>query len=180
MNISIKICGSVCLMSMVFALTTFAGYNSEWEEIANRDLVKYESALLPETIKFSDEQDAVARGRYIASSGLTIVNEGYGILGVHVDTLAYEPVKKIKMTIYLDQWDEAKQDWTQVDSKELVYTDEEGDDNLHAASEYFLVENLETEKYYRLRGLHAVWSFDGFVESHATMTDGILLTSGPA
>ena len=112
MNISIKICGSVCLMSMVFALTTFAGYNSEWEEIANRDLVKYESALLPETIKFSDEQDAVARGRYIASSGLTIVNEGYGILGVHVDTLAYEPVKKIKMTIYLDQWDEAKQDWT--------------------------------------------------------------------
>ena len=61
----------------------------------------------------------------------------------------------------------------------MTYEYDGGDEDLHEVSESFLVENLETEKYYRLRGLHAVWSFDGFMESHATMTDGVLLTSGP-
>ena len=180
MNIILKIGSSALLVSMLFTSSVFASFENEWEQVAQQQLISQESTLLPETVKSSAEHEAVTRGRYIASSGLTIVNEGYGTLGVHVDTLAYEPVKKIKMTIYLDQCDQERGNWTQLGGKELGYTDEAGDDNLHAASEYFLVENLETEKYYRLRGLHAVWSFDGFVESHATMTDGILLTSGPA
>ena len=77
-------------------------------------------------------------------------------------------------------WDEEDEDWYQVSYKSLEYEDEDESEDLYAASESFLVENLEPEKYYRLRGLHAVWSFDGFMESHATMTDGIRLTSGPA
>lgn len=155
----------------LFSIPTYAA-----NKVENKDV---ESVLLPQGVFYTMDRDAVARGRYIASSGLSITNKGYGVLGVYIDTLAHESVRKIKMTVYLDVWDEEKEAWVQVDSRSMTYEDPEGEDDLHAVSESFTVENLETEKYYRLRGLHAVWSFDGFMESHATMTDGVLLTSGP-
>lgn len=174
-----KIFFGVCLGCLMCNFDSWASVNYDWAQVIEETSFKEDSVLLPQGIYFSVGEDNIARGRYIASSGLIITNEGYGVLGVHIDTLAYEAVRKIKMTVYLDQWDEDAEDWVQVDRKELIYEDEDGTENLHAASEYFFVENLETEKYYRLRGLHAVWSFDGFMESHATMTDGVLLTSGP-
>lgn len=176
----VKSLGLALLISSLYTISSIASFASDWKYTAQMETADQKSILLPETIKYSEAQQGAVRGRYIASSGLSIVNEGYGILGVYADTLAYEPVKKIKMTIYLDQWDEQAQAWMQIDSKELVYEYEQGGDDLHAASEYFLVENLETEKYYRLRGMHAVWSFDGLMESHGTITNGVLLTDGPA
>lgn len=164
----------------ITAMSVYAGDYFNWEMQAKQEGLSTVSAFLPEGITVAEELDSVMRGRYIASSGLSISNEGYGVLGVYADTLAHVSVKKIKMTIYLDQWNDQDEDWEQIDSKELIYEDEAGDEDLHAVSESFLVENLETDKYYRLRGLHAVWSFDGYVESHATMTNGILLTDGPA
>ena len=178
-----KICKwlvGVFINCLLIATPIYASESLEWEISAQEEGLNEMSALLPKEASISTDLDSVTRGRYIASSGLSISNEGYGVLGVYVDTLAHVPVKKIKMTVYLDQWDEEAEDWMQIDSKELVYEDEDESEDLHMATESFLVENLETDKYYRLRGLHAVWSFDGYVESHATMTNGILLTDGPA
>ena len=160
--------------------STFAAQKDTWEQVAQEELLEMESTLLPQEVNFSNNKNTVARGRYIASSGVSITTEGYGVLGVYADTLAHVAVKKIKMTIYLDQWDEDSEDWVQIDSKSLTYEYEEGGEDLNEASQSFLIENLETNKYYRLRGLHAVWSFDGYLETHATMTDGVLLTDGPA
>ncbi|HIQ74204.1 MAG TPA: hypothetical protein IAA51_07305 [Candidatus Cottocaccamicrobium excrementipullorum] len=170
MKKNIKFVISLIFFGLLFMFNSFA------EE---RIGIDYKSQLLPSGVHFSIQQKIDPRGRYIASSGLSITNKGYGVLEVYADTLAYEAVKKIKMTIYLDQWNEDENDWVQIDSKSMTYEYDGGDEDLHEVSESFLVENLETEKYYRLRGLHAVWSFDGFMESHATMTDGVLLTSGP-
>ena len=175
-----KILIGLIVNSLLISTPVYANDNLMWEIVAKEEGLNNVSQLLPEQIKFSTDLDSVTRGQYIASSGLSISNEGYGVLGVYADTLAHVPVKRIKMTIYLDQWDEEENSWMQIDSKELDYKDEDGNENLHAASESFLVENLETNKYYRLRGLHAVWSFDGYIETHGTMTDGILLTDGPA
>ena len=180
MRKGIKILFGMCLMSLCLPFSAFASTLENWEQVAQREYENEESVLLPKGAKMTTELPNSIRGRYIASSGLMIINEGYGVLGIHADTLAYEPVQKIKMTIYIDQWDEVNQDWSQIDSKALTYEYQEGDDDLHAVSEYYLVENLETGKYYRLRGLHAVWSFDGYIETHATTTDGILVTDGPA
>lgn len=169
------------MMSVCLSFSAFASSPESWEEVAARELGNASSVLLPEGVTFADELPVVARGRYIASSSVMIVNEGYGVLGVYADTLAYEAVKKIKMTVYIDQWDEENEDWIQVSSKSMTYEHQEDDEeDLHAASEYFLVENLEIDRYYRLRGVHAVWAFNGFIESHATMTNGVLLTDGPA
>ena len=159
--------------------TTFASVES-WEQEAQRQINNKESKLLPEGVTISSDTEPSIRGRYIASSSVSVSNEGYGVLGVYAHTLAYESVMKIRMNIYLDQWDEDEEAWIQIDSKMLTYDNENGEEDLHSVSESFTVENLEVGKYYRVRGYHAVWSFDGLIESHGTMTNGILLTDGPA
>ena len=175
-----KLLVGVFINCLLISTPIYASESLEWEIRAQEEGLNEMSVLLPKEASISTDLDSVARGRYIASSGLSISNEGYGVLGVYVDTLAHVPVKKIKMTVYLDQWDEDSEDWVQIDSKSLTYEYEEGGEDLNEASQSFLIENLETNKYYRLRGLHAVWSFDGYLETHATMTDGVLLTDGPA
>lgn len=167
----------ICCISM--SLTTMASTET-WMENAQKEIDNKESILLPEGVNISSDIEPFIRGRYIASSSVSVSNEGYGVLGIYAHTLAYESVMKIKMNIYLDQWDEDEEEWIQIDSKMLTYENENGEEDLHAVSESFLVENLETGKYYRVRGYHAVWSFDGLIESHGTMTNGVLLTDGPA
>lgn len=173
----------ILLISMAYCICTtvsaFANTES-WMTDAQQEIEEKECILLPQGITSSSDFAPEIRGRYIANSSVSVSNEGYGVLGIYAHTLAYESVQKIKMNIYLDQWDEEAEDWIQIDSKMLTYDNEDGTEDLHAVSESFLVENLEVDKYYRVRGYHAVWSFDGFVESHGTMTDGILLTDGPA
>ncbi len=172
-----KIVAGIVISCFLVCQNGFAAQSENWQGVI---LQEEYSKLLPEEIKESKNQKIDVRGKYIASSGLSITNEGYGVLEVYADTLAHVAVKKIKMTIYLDQWNEDREDWTQIDSKSLTYEYEEGGPILNEASQSFLVENLQTNKYYRLRGLHAVWSFDGYMESQSTMTDGVLLTDGPA
>ena len=170
---------SVVLMSVMLSSNVYASEDMMiWEKLAEEQL-KNTTSELSEGSNTAVNR-SIQRGRYIASSGLSITNKGYGVLEVYADTLAYQAVKKIKMTIFLDQWSENDEDWIQIDSKSMTYEYDGGSEDLHEVSETFLVENLETGKYYRLRGLHAVWSFDGYIESHTTMTDGILLTDGPA
>ncbi len=164
---------------LAFSTSAYADNNSEVEHKIEQSAIDRESILLPNAT-IASNYASVMRGRFIASSGLSVSNEGYGVLGVYTDTLAHVPVKKIKMTIYIDCWDEVEEEWYQVSYKTLEYEHEDGEADLTAASEFFNVENLDVNKYYRLRGLHAVWSFDGYVETHGTMTDGILLTDGPA
>lgn len=172
-----RVLASVLLVCLLMCQNSITVQAEGREKTVQQEI---DSRLLPNGVKESKNQKVVMRGKYIATSGLSITNYGYGVLEVYIDTLAHVAVKKIKMTVYLDQWNEALEDWIQVDSKSLTYEYKEGGEILNEASQSFLVENLETDKYYRLRGLHAVWSFDGYMETQSTMTDGILLTDGPA
>ncbi len=167
------------IYSICMSISAFADTES-WMEIAQQEILEKDSVLLPMGITSSVDFAPETRGRYIANSSVNVSNEGYGILGVYAHTLAYESVKKIRMNLYLDQWDDQAEDWVQISSKSLTYNNEDGAEDLHAVSESFTVENLEIGKYYRVRGYHAVWSFDGLMESHGTVTNGVLLTDGPA
>lgn len=171
----------LCILSgcLFFSTSAYASNSVDVEQRKESGFIGRDSVILPGATAAYNFA-SVMRGRYIASSGLSISNEGYGVLGVYADTLAHVAVKKIKMTIYIDCWDDVEEDWYQVSYKELSYEYEEGQGDLSSVSEFFEVENLEIGKYYRLRGLHAVWSFDGLMESHSTITNGILLTDGPA
>lgn len=164
----------------VFLITTFANEDDEWENALRTAFIGKESILLPEGVtESSDFSGSMERGRYISSSAVGISNEGYGKIGIYADTLAHTNVKKIQMNIYLDQWDESKQKWIEVKTYKYVYTPSEGE-TLHAASEAFTVTDQPVGYHYRLRGLHGVWAFTGEVETHSSITEGVLIKDGPA
>ncbi len=139
-----------------------------------------ESILLPADIKTSTGYGNNAKGTYISTSLLSISNKGYGEIGIYASTLAHKPVKKIRMNVYLDRWDEIKETWYQVDYFYFTYEHKEGEEDLTEVTEDFSVLGLPTGCYYRLRSFNAVFPFEGGVESQGPVTDGVLITNGPA
>lgn len=169
---------SVC--TQMFLISAFANEDDAWEEALKNAFVGKESVLLPEGVtKSIGTSGSVDRGRYISSSAVGISNEGYGKIGVYADTLAHVNVKKIQMNVYLDRWDEENRDWEQVKMFKYVYTPAAGE-TLNSASESFTISDQPAGYYYRLRGIHGVWAYTGEVETHSSVTDGIMIKNGPA
>lgn len=171
----------LCLLMCctMFYITAFANEDTEWDLAEKNASADVSSELLPEGVNRSRGLGNYGRGRYIGSSAVSITNEGYGKIGVYADTLAHVDVKKIQMNIYLDRWNEEKQRWVEVKMYKYVYTPS-GDETLHAVSEAFTVTDQPAGYYYRLRGLHGVWAYTGEVETHSSVTDGIMIKNGPA
>lgn len=118
----------------------------------------------------------VARGRVISSSELELADEGQGVIGVYASTLCHTAVKEIHMTIYLDVWDEAIQDWKMVDNYEYQWrATDNPDKDLTAVSVSFSLEGLPRGEMYSLRGVHIAKNFNNVVEVMTSETDGITL-----
>lgn len=171
---------TIIIACFVFTITAFADEDAEWEEALKNMPAPKESILLPDGVNESVGYGNSARGNYLASCGLGLTNKGYNVLGVRADTACHVPVKKIKMSIFLDRWDEEEQDWFQVDSYKFTYEYEEGGEDLTFVSVDFDVSGFPADNYYRLRSAHAVWAFTGTLEMQGPMTNGIKLTSGPS
>lgn len=168
MKKSIKTLLVVMMLNILFGMTSLADENMEWRE----------SPLLPENIHYSIGYGHVGRGDYLSSALISITNEGHGSIGIMGNTLCHVPVKKIRMAIYLDCWDEIQKKWIQVDYYNFTYEDKEGEKDLTAATETFSVIGLPTNCYYRLRGFICVWPFSGGSEMQGPVTEGILITDG--
>lgn len=176
-----KLSLAIIISCFIFSITSFASEDEEWDEALRNAFVGIESVLLPENINQSNNfTNSLARGRYISSSGISISNEGYGVIGVYADTTAHVNVKKIQIWIYLDQWDDSIEDWVQINQYKHVTEYKEGGKKISDFTVMFDIEDQPSGHYYRLRGLHGVWSFDGNVETQSTVTNGILIKNGPA
>lgn len=117
---------------------------------------------------------AIPRGRLISSAGLQISDEGNGVLGVYAETLCHSNMDKIYMTIYLDMWDEARQDWLVLNDYEYSWSAVDNP-NLTDVSVSFDLEGLTRGKTYRLRGMHLVRNSSSLSEVLTTGTAGIIL-----
>lgn len=117
---------------------------------------------------------AMPRGRLISSAGLQISDEGNGILGVYAETLCHSNMDKIYITIYLDMWDENRQDWLVLNDYEYSWSAADNP-NLTDVSVSFDLEGLTRGKTYRLRGMHLVRNSDSLSEILTTGTAGIIL-----
>lgn len=170
----------ISLSCLFMSMTSFANEDISRAQVVNQKKSEDTSVLLPEGVNQSIGYGNAARGEYLASCRLSIRNEGYGVIGISGDVFMHKPVKKIRMNIFLDRWDENEQDWFQVDSYRFVYEYEEGGEELTDVSESFSVNGFPTGCYYRLRGACTVWPFTGGFESQGPMTDGIVITDGPA
>lgn len=170
---------SLILCLSMFSITVLASEDSEWDLAEKQAFIGISSVLLPEGVNESVGFSGHEKGRYIGSSAVGISNEGYGYIGVYADTLAHVNVKKIQMNIYLDRWNEQKENWEQVKMFKYVYTPAEGE-TLNSASESFTITDQPAGYYYRLRGLHGVWAYTGEIETHSSVTEGIMIKDGPA
>lgn len=117
-----------------------------------------------------------ARGRVLSSAGLQISDEGQGVLGVYAETLCHTSVKQIYMTIYLDVWDEERQDWVTLDLYDYEWKASDNPDrNLTDVSVSFELEGLPRGRTYSLRGTHIAKNFDNITEVMSSETSGIVL-----
>lgn len=177
----IRLCLTVIISCFMFSTVAFASEDAEWEEALRTAFIGIDSVLLPDNVNQSnDRTNGFARGRYISSSGLSLSNEGYGVIGVYADTTAHVDVKKIQINIYLDRWDASEKDWVQVEQYKYVSEYKAGGEKISDLTVYFDIEDQSAGYYYRLRGLHGVWSFGGDLETQSTITDGVLIKNGPA
>lgn len=177
----IKLCLAIIINCFMFSSIAFASEDAQWEEALRTAFIGMESVLLPDDINQSiDHTNGLARGRYISSSGLGISNEGYGVIGVYADTTAHVAVKKIQINIYLDRWDESKEEWVQLADYKYVKEYKQGGATVNSLTASFDIEDQSAGYKYRLRGLHGVWSFDGNLETQSTITNGVLIKNGPA
>lgn len=114
------------------------------------------------------------RGEILSSGSVEISNNEDGTIYISVDTSAHRNVDRIFHTVFLDQWDDSRQDWKQVDYFEFEATKAENS-NLSLLINSFTVSGYPYNKYYRVRGLHAVELGDD-IEGCATETDGVFIT----
>lgn len=117
-----------------------------------------------------------ARGRVLSLAELELSDQGNGVLGVYAETLCHNAVKEIYMSIYLDVWDESRQDWVTLNSYDYEWkAADRPNEDLTDVSVSFSIEGLARGKTYSLRGLHSARGFDNMAEIMATETDGIVL-----
>ena len=81
---------------------------------------------------------------------------------------------RIYQVVFLDVWDEAKEDWVQIAEWKFERTKEEEAD-LSSYYVVFTVTDCPINRYYRARAMHLVEVGD-LMEGKATETNGVLLT----
>ena len=94
----------------------------------------------------------------------------------HKGTSKNNNFDKIYETVFLDVWDDSKEDWVQIGKWDFERSKEEVE-NEELSTFYvgFTVSGCELNRYYRARAMHLVqWGDD--MEGKATETNGVLLT----
>ena len=111
----------IALLCMIFVMANTA-YASEltWETAPGHH---GQSVLLEAEVQYSEDiVHRYGKGEYLSTGRIEIVNQRNGSIYICVDTFAHVNVDRIRHTVFLDQWDERKQDWVQVDSWEFERT----------------------------------------------------------
>lgn len=170
-----RIFGVAVLASMLVSHNAYAGMKT-WGELPGHH---YQSVLLPQTVTSDEDilnESIESRGLRLSTAMLTITNEENGSLYISVNTLTHRGVDKIYETVFLDEWDESREDWKQIGAWNFERTKEEEDDGeLTSYHVGFYVDNCVLNRYYRARAMHLVqWGDD--MEGKATETNGVLLT----
>ncbi|OUQ20162.1 hypothetical protein B5E84_05360 [Lachnoclostridium sp. An14] len=114
------------------------------------------------------------RGNWVADGILSISNPRNGRIGIYMTTQCHVAVDEIQMDIAVEQYDEDRERWNQVDY--LTYNFyPSGGKPLTEASVDFQLSGHESNCTYRLRGWHTVF-VNGNYEELKSETPGIKIT----
>lgn len=166
----------VFMLSFLMSMTAFAN-EITWESAPGHH---NQSTLLPSTeLSAKDVVQRYARGEIISAGVVEISNPQNGTIRIGIETYAHRNVDMIRHAVFLDQWDDEDNDWVQVDLWDFTKYKEENENNtLSHYSVSFTVSGYPSNRYYRVRGLHAV-ELDGDIEACSSETNGIIITNGP-
>lgn len=168
---------SICLiLSSIFTTTSFAS-------IGKSGVVHVpptDTKLLIDGQTYSrDTTQALQKGSLLAACVINISNAGGGEIGILADTMCHVDVDAIYVTIYLDQYNEANDEWINKKVYQYEFTsDDTADGKLHAKLINFHETGQPSGYYYRAWAYHEVEK-NGNWESMKTGTDGVLITSTP-
>lgn len=175
-KILLKIVSLSLVLSCIFTTPSFAsGRRSGIAYIPPTDTI-----LLPPGQSYSkDTKQALQRGALLSTCILTIYNAGHGEIGILADTMCHVDVDAIYVTIYLDQYDEATDEWNNKKVYDFEFTPEDTEDGkLHARLINFHETSQPAGYYYRLWAYHEVEK-NGRWETMRSGTDGVLITKTP-
>lgn len=130
------------------------------------------------TSSVSYEKDivhAVPRGEILSTGIVAISDNGDGTFYVSIETYAHENADRISQTLFLEIWDEGRDDWVYVDDWEFSTTKEENGGELYDYIVEMEIDGCEVGESYRVRGLHMV-RVGSKTESFSSETDGVTLT----
>lgn len=167
----------VIFVSLIFCLMlagSVLGNEWTWENSPGHH---GSSMFLDRSIKSSkDTINRYGKGEILSEGTVEIVNEQDGQIYINIHTLAHKDVDRIRHVIFLDQWDESRNDWAQVDYLDYSRTkEEEADGKLSYLMHSITITGYPVNKYYRVRGMHLV-EFNGDIETCSTVTHGVLIT----
>lgn len=117
------------------------------------------------------------RGRLISSVEIEIIDKGRGTVGVYADLLCHEPMKQLRIWLYLEQWDSEREDWVIKDFQQFSWLAEDyPDQELTMAMVGYDVSGLERGQDYRLRGLFGANDLDSSLqEAWQARTDNLFV-----
>ena len=115
------------------------------------------------------------RGEILSTGLVAISDNGDGTFDLRIETYAHKNADEISHTLYLEVWDEGRDDWVYVEDWEFSTTKEENGGELYEYVVEMNVVGCEVGESYRVRGSHWV-RVGSKTESFSSRTDGVTLT----
>ena len=107
---------------------------------------------------------------------MDIRDNGDGTLYLCIETYAHKNVDRIVQTLYLEKWNESKNDWDPVDDWEFETTKSENGGELYSYTVELEVSGCTVNREYRARGVHLV-RLGSQTETLSSRTEGVRLTN---
>ncbi|MDO5407820.1 MAG: hypothetical protein Q4F28_10930 [Eubacteriales bacterium] len=153
-----------CLISMLVVMImlvsqSIAYAESTWESSAKDiDIVQeYSNGKMARL-------NGMPRGSLISSFEVSITDRGNGTVGLFGSILCHEPMREVRMNLYLEVWDAEHSAWAKVETYKYTWVAAEMQEDLTAAVVSFDVDGLERGRDYRLRGIAGAYNLENTLQ----------------
>lgn len=153
----------ICLSFMLMLVSTVTAYAQ------NKNLSTDAMTRMYEGEDFV-RAEVSPRGQLISSVQLELSEEGYHRLGIYSELLCHTDMRKIKMSVTLQRYENGS--WTNVHRKDEEWLAEDYP-NLSTATVMYELTGMSAGKY-RLKGGYSVFELNGSLQEFKTVTTASL------
>lgn len=146
------------LMMIISVMPIYAQTRNLLEDISSRTYSNEETVGV----------EVSPRGQLISTVTLELSDQGYRTVGIYSRLLCHEEMKKIKMAVILQRYEDGS--WVQVHRKDVEWLKEDyPNDDMSMAIVTYNLRGLEPGLY-RLKGNYSVFEMNGSLQEFKTVT----------